>query len=430
MSLKSWFSIPADSDFSLANLPFGIISHTHAPTPRPAIAIGTQALDLQLFTSSSGFRYCSPIQPHQAVFSSSTLNAFAALGRPLHSVVRKYIQSLFIDETPYPDVLKDNEALRKECIIPLSDVTMHMPMAIGNYTDFFAGMYHAHNCGVIFRGPNNALQPNYKHLPVAYHGRASSVVVSGTPVTRPKGQILEDPTADVKKPIFTPCRRLDYELELGAFLCKPSELGEPISVYQAQDHLFGLVLLNDWSARDFQAWEAVPLGPFTAKNFCTSISPWVVLMDALEPFRVPGIYNDVENLDYLKETERKNVFSIRLEVSITPKGGETDLVTRNNGRNLLFSFPQMLAHHTAGGCNVNVGDLLGSGTISGTDGSRACGSLLEQTKGGKMTLGLDSGLERMFLEDGDTVRFTGVSGEEGAFVGFGECGGTVMPAKT
>ena len=303
-----------------------------------------------------------------------------------------------------------------------------MPMRIGDYTDFYAGMNHAYNCGVLFRDPQNALQPNYKHMPVGYHGRASSVVVSGTPIRRPRGQILENPAAEVKKPIFSPSKRLDMELELGTFVCKASQMGETITIDEAEQSLFGFVLMNDWSARDIQAWEYVPLGPFNAKNFGTSISPWVVLADALEPFRTKGLENDVETLPYLVEKRTENMYDIKLEVQLTTKSGSTSTISQTSSKNLLFSFPQMLAHHSITGCPFNVGDLLGSGTISGTEPT-SCGSLLEQNKGGKETIKLQGGEVRKFLEDGDRITITGFCGtDEEALVGFGECSGMITPA--
>ncbi|KAL9055303.1 MAG: hypothetical protein Q9162_003610 [Coniocarpon cinnabarinum] len=427
--LKSWHAISPDSSFSLHNLPFGIITHASLTPPHPAIAIGEHALDLQLFTAASGFRDCSPLQPYSHVFSAPTLNAFAALGQPLHSITRKYIQSIFLVDGPYPEVLERDKSLQERCLIPLSQVTMHLPMAIGDYTDFYAGLHHAQNCGTIMRGFHDALQANYRHLPVAYHGRASSIIVSGTPVTRPKGQILPDPS--VKKPTFEASRRLDFELELGCFMCKSSKLGEPILVNEAHEYLFGVVLLNDWSARDFQSWEMAPLGPFTSKNFSTSVSPWVVLMEALEPFRCEGISNEgVEVLPYLQQREKKSMYDIDLSVSLTAANEDKDtLVTRTSGGNLLWSFSQMLAHHTAGGCNINVGDLIGSGTVSGTE-EGTFGSMLESTFGGKKTLELGAGAKRTFLEDGDTVTLKGICGEEGARVGFGTCIGQILPAKS
>ncbi|OAP60794.1 fumarylacetoacetase [Fonsecaea erecta] len=424
-SLRSWFPIPKSSHFSLANLPFGIISTASKPTPRPAVAIGEHCLDLQEFAASGAF---SSLGFDVSCFSKSTLNDFAALGRPVHRSVRKYLQDVFVENTSLADVLQNNKSLQEKCLVPTGQVEMHMPMHIGDYTDFYAGKNHAFNVGCLFRGPDNALQPNYTHLPVGYHGRASSVVISGTPITRPNGQILENPAAATKKPIFSPCRRLDIELELGAFLCKGNKMGTNIPISEAADHIFGFVLLNDWSARDIQAWEYVPLGPFLAKNFGSTISPWVVLTDALEPFRCKGIPNDTELLPYLQEKEEKNVYDIRLQVDITPESGSTTTILNSNGRNLLFSFPQMLAHHSIGGCPMAVGDLLGSGTISGTEPGTE-GSMLEISKGGKESIKLAGGVERKFLLDGDTITMYGVCGtEDSGLVGFGECSGKILPA--
>ena len=294
--------------------------------------------------------------------------------------------------------------------------------------DFYAGLNHAYNVGVLFRGPQNALQLNYKHLPVGYHGRASSVVVSGTPIRRPTGQILTNPTAEKKEPVLSPCKKLDLELELGCFVCKPSTLGERVTISSAPEHLFGVVLMNDWSARDIQAWEYVPLGPFNSKNFGTTISPWVVLMDALEPFATNGIKNDTQVLPYLDENDRQSHYAIDLSFALTTPSGSRTTLTRTSATQLLFSFPQMLAHHTIGGCPFNVGDLMGSGTISGESRAEK-GALLEQTENGKQDLTLEGGEKRTFLEDGDTVILSGVCGkEDGALVGFGECIGTIQPA--
>jgi fumarylacetoacetase len=318
-SLRSWFSIPRGSHFSLANIPFGIISTASSSSPRVAVAIGDHALDLEAFAANNGFSGLSTIQPHQSVFSQPSLNAFAALGRPIHSVVRKYIQTVFSEETTYPDLLKNNIALQKQVLIPLTEVKAHLPFKIGDYTDFFAGLNHAYNCGVMFRGTQNALQPNYKHLPVGYHGRASSVVPSGTPIRRPNGQILLNSASEVKVPTLSPCKKLDIELELGAFVCGPNEQGVPIPIEKAGEHLFGVVLMNDWSARDIQTWEYVPLGPFNAKNFGTTISTWVVLADALEPFKTKGLENDAGVLLYLKERDEKTVYDINLQVDLKSK---------------------------------------------------------------------------------------------------------------
>ena len=427
--LPSWLEIDPKSHFSLHNLPFGIISTANDSSPRTAIAIGDYALDLHSFAQRNGFSALSIIQPHQNVFSHSTLNAFAALGRPKHRVVREYLQSVLLRDGPFPKVLQENEELQKEVLIPIKSCQMHLPMSIGDYTDFYAGLNHAYNVGVLFRGPQNALQPNYKHLPVGYHGRASSVVVSGTPIKRPNGQILATPAAEKKEPIFSECRKLDIELELGCFVCTPSSMGDPVLIDSAATHLFGVVLLNDWSARDIQAWEYVPLGPFNSKNFGTTISPWVVLMDALEPFASDGIPNDTQVLPYLDEKNRKSHYAIDLSVTLTTPAGNSSNIGKTTAKNLLFSFPQMLAHHTIGGCPFNVGDLLGSGTISG-ESKREKGCLLEQTDNGKSEISLEGGEKRMFLEDSDTVTITGCCGtEDGAFVGFGECTGRIEAAR-
>lgn len=426
--LKSWLEIDAKSHFSIFNIPFGVISTTRSPEAHVAVAVGDHALDLHIFSQRNGFSALSVIQPHQHVFSNTTLNAFAALGRPMHRVVREYLQSVLLEGGPFPEVLQKDDELRKDALISLQECKMHLPMHINDYTDFYAGLNHAYNVGVLFRGPQNALQPNYKHLPVGYHGRASSVVVSGTPLKRPNGQILLDPTAEKKEPVLSPCKKLDIELELGCFVCKPSALGHPIRIEDAPNHLFGVVLLNDWSARDIQAWEYVPLGPFNSKNFGTSISPWVVLMDALEPFATTGMTSDVKQLPYIEERGRKSHYAIDLSVELTTSSGNSTNVGKTTAKNLLFSFPQMLAHHTIGGCPFSVGDLLGSGTISGESKAEK-GCLLEQTDNGKTAIKLTGGEERNFLEDGDTVTMAGVCGnEDGALVGFGECSGRIEPA--
>jgi fumarylacetoacetase len=247
------------------------------------------------------------------VFSEPTLNAFAALGQSIHSVVRKYIQDIFLTSTPYPAILKENKELQEICLIPLKDIRNHIPFQIGDYTDFYAGLNHASNCSKIFNRP---MQPNYKHLPVAYHGRASSVVVSDTPIRRPTGQIIPEPG---QPPVFSECKKLDFELELGCFVCKGNKMGEPIDVNEAETHLFGVVMMNDWSARDIQRWEMIPLGPINSKNFGTTISPWVVLTEALQPFLVKGIPNDQELLPYLQEMKKDNVVDIKLSVDIMSK---------------------------------------------------------------------------------------------------------------
>ncbi|KAF5133978.1 Fumarylacetoacetase [Metarhizium anisopliae] len=424
----SWLTISPDSHFSIANIPFGIISTSSDATKRPAVAIGDYALDLKAFASGGGFSASSEIQKHQDVFAAESLNNFAALGRSFHRSAREYLQSIFSADTKHPQILKDNEQLKKTALLKRADVQNHLPLNIGDYTDFYAGKNHAYNVGVLFRGPDNALQPNYTHLPVAYHGRASSVVVSGTPLHRPWGQILKDPKAEPKIPTLSPCQRLDLELEMGMFICRENKLGSPIPIDEAENYIFGYVLMNDWSARDIQAWEYIPLGPFTAKNMGTAISAWVVLADALNNSRTAGIPNDNTLLPYLQEKKKDNCLNIHLEVDLTTAKGNKTTISRSNSKNLLWSWPQMIAHHTITGCNLRPGDLLGSGTITG-DKPGSEGSILEQTQGGKVAVKLQGGEERKFFEDGDTVTIRGWAGEQGALIGFGEVSGTILPAQ-
>ncbi|KAK7911597.1 hypothetical protein PG985_014078 [Apiospora marii] len=413
---SSWVpNVTRETPFSLANIPFGVISTKDDPTPRPAVAIGTHALDLKALNEGISLRQIVPeLKGQEHVFQQTTLNAFAALGRPVHQQVRKALRDLLTAGSSQAAKLRENEELKQKALIPLSQVEMHMPMAIGDYTDFYAGYHHAY-------------APNYTHLPVGYHGRASSIVVSGTPVRRPWGQILLDPAAEPKQPTTAPCRRLDFELELGCFISKENEQGTPVAIGEAEDHIFGYVLLNDWSARDIQSWEYVPLGPFNSKNFASTISPWVVLADALEPFRAKGIENSTPVQDYMKESKAETAIDISLEVDITTPEGDTTTITRTSSKQLMWSFPQMIAHHTLGGCNMRTGDMLGSGTISGTEpGER--GSLLEMSEGGKkdvMLYGMDM---RRFLKDGDSITIRGVCGGSGERVGFGECTGRIYSA--
>ena len=371
----------------------------------------------------------------------------------MHREVRQYLQKVFEEGSKYSPAKGFTKPYDEGGLFPLKDVKTHLPFRIGDYTDFFVGKHHAHNAGVIIRGVDNPLHPNYMNLPVGYHGRASSVVVSGTPIHRPHGQIVGDPYASNPKPIFTPSKRLDFELELGAFLCKANKMGEPVPIKEAEENIFGLVLMNDWSARDIQAWEMIPLGPFNSKNFGTSVSGWVVLTDALEPFKTQGIENENEILPYMREAKKETVYDLNLEVELTSKpnptttggvstfllndlnaakSGTSTTITRTNGKNLLFSFPQMLAHHTAGGCPMQVGDLLGSGTVSGPEAGTASGSMLELSANGKNKIRLNGGDERIFLQDYDTVTLkawaVGSEGEGGGRVGFGDCAGMIEPA--
>ncbi|KAI1429678.1 hypothetical protein F5Y12DRAFT_724906 [Xylaria sp. FL1777] len=420
--------VSSETPFSLANIPFGIISTSGDPAPHAAVAIGPHVLDLKALSTHDKFIELFPgLKGKENVFSEPTLNAFAALGRGVHRDVRNAIQRLLSAETTYPEILKDNDELRQKALLPQNSVKLHLPMSIGDYTDFYAGYHHAFAAGVLFRGPQNALQPNYTHLPVGYHGRASSIVVSGTPIRRPNGQILLDPTAEPKRPITGPSRRVDLELELGCIIATPNRMGSPIKIADAEDHIFGYVLLNDWSARDIQAWEYVPLGPFNGKNFASTISPWVVLADALEPFRTKAIENQTVIQDYLRDEREDTVFDIELEVDIRTPEGDTTTICQTSSKNLMWSFPQMIAHHSLGGCPMNTGDLLGSGTISGPN-PRESGSLLELNKGGKEDIMLYGMNVRRFLKDGDTVTIRGSCGKPGQRVGFGECSGRIETA--
>lgn len=316
--MDSWLHISPDSHFSLVNLPFGIVSTKAEPQPRVAVAVGDYALDLNALVRNNGFSKCTGLQSGQhEVFLDTSLNRFAAIGRPIHRQVRSYLQDLLRKETTWPELLRDNAQLRDKALLPLNEVENHLPMQVGDYTDFFAGRNHAQTVGAMFRGPENALNKNYNHIPVAYHGRASSIVVSGTALHRPKGQVLPSPTAVA--PVFKPCARLDIELELGMFIARGNKLGQPVPVDDAEEAIFGYVLMNDWSARDIQMWEYVPLGPFNAKNFGTTISPWVVLADALEPFKTAGLCNEIELQDYLKESKKENILDINLEVTLSSK---------------------------------------------------------------------------------------------------------------
>src|ERR1043166_7567106 len=415
MPLKSFIEVPAGSHFPIQNLPFGIFQ-PNAGKPRVGVAIGDLIVDLSVLEELNHFR--SPEFQDGEVFCGDSLNGFLALGRPAWRKTREILQELLAADTP---ALRDNAELRERVFHRQSKVSMKLPARIGNYTDFYSSYHHAHNVGTMLRGAENALMPNWKWLPVAYHGRASSVVLSGADVRRPQGQIKPP---DASAPIFSPTKSLDYELEM-AFLIGPgNSLGQPVPIDRAIDHIFGLVLMNDWSARDIQAWEYQPLGPFLAKNFCTSISPWVVTLDALEPFRKPLPSQDPEPLPYLR-AKNDFTFDIHLEARLqTSSMTAPQIITSTNFQNLYWSISQQLAHHTITGCNLESGDLLASGTISGpTEESRGC--MLELTWRGANPLKLPNGETRKWLEDGDTLSITGWAQGDGYRVGFGEVTGRV-----
>jgi fumarylacetoacetase len=356
MALKSFIDVAADSHFPLENLPYGVFKPRDG-SARIGVALGESVIDLSVLEREGHFRPAE-LGP-ETVFADGALNRFMALGRPAWRKVRQVLQHLLSAETA---TLRDNADLRRRVVHGRDDVTMQLPARIGDYSDFYSSFHHAHNVGTMLRGPENALMPNWKWLPVAYHGRASSIVVSGTDVRRPKGQIKP---ADATAPSYGPSRSFDYELETAFFIGPGNSLGEPIPIARAADHIFGLVLMNDWSARDIQAWEYQPLGPFLAKNFCTSISPWVVTLDALEPFRKPLPAQDPAPLSYLAASSDFTL-DIQLEAGLrSPRMESAQTITRTNFQNLYWSICQQLAHHTVGGCNLQSGDLLASGTISG-----------------------------------------------------------------
>ncbi len=416
---RSFVDVAPDSHFPIQNLPFGVFEPRTGGSSRVGVAIGDYVLDLCTL-EDRGLFVTPEFQGHR-VFGDPALNAFLALGRPAWRKAREIIQYLLNAETA---ALRDDAAWRAQALIPQADVRMRLPARIGDYTDFYSSYHHANNVGTMLRGAENALMPNWKHLPVGYHGRASSIVVSGANVRRPCGQTK---AADAPAPSFGPTKSLDYELET-AFLIGPgSALGERIPIDHATDHIFGLVLMNDWSARDVQGWEYQPLGPFLAKNFCTSISPWVVTLEALEPFRRPLPPQDPEPLPYLR-AKRDATYDIQLEARLqTAKMNSPYVITRTNFQNLYWSIAQQLAHHAVGGCNLQPGDLLASGTISGpTEESRGC--MLELTWRGANPLTLPNGEVRRWLEDGDRLTITGWAQGEGFRVGFGEVTGRIVPA--
>lgn len=414
--MKSFIEVSEDSHFPIQNLPYGVFSTTDNPQPRIGVAIGACVLDLaQLATRGL-------LADPDHAFAQPTLNAFMAQGRAVWRETRTTLQDLLRDDNP---LLRDDAEARAAVFMPMAEVTLHLPASIGDYTDFYSSREHATNVGVMIRGPQYALNPNWLHLPVAYHGRASSVIVSGTDIHRPYGQTRPDADAP---PVFGPTKQMDFELEIGYFIGPGNNLGEPVSVNSAIDHLFGMVLVNDWSARDIQAWEYQPLGPFLSKNVGTSISPWVVTMDALEPFRCPGPRQDPEPLPYLRSLGDWS-YDIHLEISLqTPVMDSPALIASSNFKYMYWNLCQQVAHHTVNGCNLRTGDLLASGTISGATPD-SYGSLLELTWRGTRRLVLPNNETRAFLEDGDLVSFSGWCQGDGYRVGFGEVAAHLLPAR-
>jgi fumarylacetoacetase len=414
--LRSFIPVDRASDFPIQNLPYGVFS-ARGLAPRVGVAIGDFVLDLWELEQDGRFAF-----GEIGVFSAPSLNPFMALGPKVWSRTRARISELLRHDHPE---LRDNEELRRQALVPMREAKLHMPIAVAGYTDFYSSKEHATNVGVMFRGKDNALQPNWLHMPIGYNGRASTVVVSGTKVKRPRGQ-LKPPTADV--PSFGPCKRLDFELEMGVVVGQASPIGEMLTEARAEEMIFGFVILNDWSARDIQQWEYVPLGPFQAKAFATSISPWVVAREALEPFRLHGPEQDPPPLPYLRQAQPNN-FDMELDVSLraAPMNAPQS-ICRTNFKYMYWSSVQQLVHHASSGCAMNVGDLLGSGTISGPEKHQR-GSLLEISWNGSEPVELDGGVKRSFLEDGDSLVMRGWCQGDGYRIGFGEVEGTIVAAE-
>lgn len=414
--MSSWIEIPSNSDFGIENIPFGIFGIDG--NKRAATRIGDKVIDLYAVQKAGLF---AGIALPDGIFEKDVLNDFITLGKPITNAVRTRIQELFSSEN---GELRDNESERVNVVWNLDEVEMYMPVQVGDYTDFYSSREHATNVGTMFRDPNNALLPNWLHIPVGYHGRASSIVISGTPIHRPKGQTKAD---DADVPSYGPCRLLDFELEMAFVVGKGNELGTSVAVDEAEDHIFGMVIFNDWSARDIQKWEYVPLGPFLGKNFGSSISPWIITMEALAPFRSASPKQEPSVLPYL-EMKRDHNFDINLEAAIETPEGLSKTVSNSNFKYMYWSMAQQLAHHTVNGCNMNVGDMCASGTISGPTPD-SYGSMLEISWKGTKPVAMPDGTERKFIQDGDSVIMKAYCEKDGKRVGFGQVRTKVLPAK-
>jgi fumarylacetoacetase len=417
-TLRSFINVPHGHHFPIQNIPFSTGIPKNQTLPRCLSRIGDFAIDLGELEDAGFF---SDLVPKNTL-SCPKLNTFMALGRPVWRSVRARIQDILDIDNPR---LRDHHDLKERVFIPINDVQLTLPVDIGDYTDFYASRNHAFNVGAMIRGPDNALQPNWLRMPIGYHGRSSSVVLSGHPVVRPRGQIK---LPNSEEPIFTSTKRLDYEYEIGVFVGgQLNAIGKPLDIKSARDNIFGLVILNDWSARDVQIWEYAPLGPFTAKNFITTISPWIVTLDALEPFKVELGAQDPAPLPYLQETDHSS-YDILLKTYLkTPGLQEPALISSGNMQYLYWSITQQLTHHTVTGCNMRVGDMFGTGTISGPS-KETVGCLLEMSLNGKEPIELPNGEKRTFLEDGDTVSLSAECIGEGFTIGFGDCTSQVHPA--
>jgi fumarylacetoacetase len=431
--LRSWVESAQapDTDFPIQNLPFGVF-HRRGSADRPRVGVGIGDMILDVASAMEAELLPQTALAPARACEESSLNALMALGPTAWSVLRRRLSQLLRTDSPE---LRSDPALGEHILVPMAKADMHVPAAVGDYTDFYASLHHASNVGSMFR-PDNPLLPNYKYIPVGYHGRASSLVVSGTPIRRPNGQTMAD---DAEAPTFGPSRMLDYELEVGAFVGPGSPLGGSVPMSKAEETLFGLCLVNDWSARDIQKWEYQPLGPFLGKSFATTVSPWVVSLEALEPFRVRSLVRatgDPLPLGYLLDPvdQERGGFDITLEVWLsTAKMRDQRIepvrISEGTFRNMYWTFAQMVSHHASNGCNLRPGDLLASGTVSGAEpGSRGC--LLERTWRGTEPLELPSGETRRFLDDGDEVTLRGYCQRSGAVrIGFGDCRGQVLAAR-
>jgi fumarylacetoacetase len=415
--LKSWIEVPQDSDFPIQNIPFGVVK-TEDLTPFVATRIGDKVIDLRNLYQLG---YLNNLGFELADFDNSYLNSLMKQGKIATRNLRNRLSELFDANC---NELKQNDVHVQEVFFDINEVEMCMPIQIGDYTDFYSSREHATNVGTMFRDPANALLPNWLWIPVGYHGRASSVILSGQDIHRPKGQIKPVPTED---PIYAPSRQVDFELEMAFVTYDGKPLGDSISTAEAEDYIFGMCLFNDWSARDIQAWEYVPLGPFLAKNFASSISPWIVTLDALEPFAVETTKQDPKVLSYL-EFEGKKSFDIHLQVAIEPESSEETVICNSNFKYMYWNMAQQLAHHTINGCNVRCGDLMGSGTISGPT-EDSYGSMLELAWKGTKPLKMNDGSERKFILDGDTVIMRGHSEANRVRIGFGEVRAKILPSK-
>ena len=412
--MKTWIDVPENSDFTIYNIPFGI--GQVVGEPKVVSRIGDKVINISMLYNQGFF---SELNLAKNVFDDHNLNGFISTGKQTCSAVRNKIIDLFSSErSPF------SQEQENQCLYDAESVNMLMPLNVRDYTDFYSSIEHATNVGKMFRDPENALLPNWKHLPVGYHGRSSSIISSGVPIHRPKGQTK--PSED-EPPVFGPTKLLDFELEMAFITYDGKPLGDSISTSEADDYIFGMCIFNDWSARDIQKWEYVPLGPFLAKNFASSISPWIVMLEALEPFRTEGPKQDPAVLPYLEYSGKKNI-DIDLSVIIQPEGGEENVICNSNYKYMYWNMNQQLAHHTVNGCNMQAGDMYGSGTISGSTPD-SYGSMLELTWRGSKPLKLSDGTERKFIADGDTVIMRAHAEKDGVRVGFGEVSTKVLPVK-